>query len=257
MKIRIDSIELNYEIVMPNGARHYDDADVVIIFLHEALGSIPQWKQFPQQLCSGLNLPGIIYDRQGHGHSDPFIKQRDANYLHTYALEELPLLVAKISNPNQKVLLLGHSDGGSIALLYAHQYPENIEGVITMAAHVINEPETIAGIEPAVKAYEKGKLDGLKKFHSEKTNDLFYAWADIWRDSSFLDWNITHEIGGHFPGLFIQGAEDQYGTERQLELIKEKHPNGTTCLTPNCGHHPHLQQSETILELIADWYSKG
>ena len=141
---------------------------IVALFIHEALGSIGQWKSFPQELCDELGVQGIVYDRQGHGNSSNFIEERDEHYLHHYAMKELPPFAEMVIPKDKKILLIGHSDGGSISLLYDHKYPARIAGMVTMAAHVINEPETIAGIQPAVDAYELGKLDGLKKYHGDK-----------------------------------------------------------------------------------------
>lgn len=248
---RINNIELNYISIEPKKLR---SDSTVILFLHEALGSIGQWKNFPHELCNELGLTGIVYERQGHGESSPFNASRDHKYLHNYALQELPVFIENRLR-GKKIILVGHSDGGTIALLYAYRYPANIHGIITMAAHVINEPETVAGISPAVEAYKAGKLDGLKKYHGEKTETLFYAWADTWRSEEFADWNICNEIGSNnIPGLFIQGAEDQYGTVEQLNLIREKFTNtGKTVMIDDCGHHPHLEKSAEVISLVANW----
>lgn len=227
-------------------------ADTLLIFLHEALGSIPQWRDFPRELCDELRLNGIVYERQGHGKSSSLTRERDENYLHHYAWKELPNFIDAVFAPEQKIILVGHSDGGTIALLYASRFPKNVEMVITMAAHVINEQETIAGIEPAVKAFKAGKLARLNDFHGDKTEDLFFAWADTWGAEFFRNWNITQDIHGvQAPVLAIQGANDQYGTIRQLELI-EKHVSALchTILLNNCGHHPHLEQKAKVIELI-------
>lgn len=250
---RINNIELNYISIEPQKLR---SDSTVLLFLHEALGSIGQWKSFPQELCDELGLSGIVYERQGHGESPPFKESRNHMYLHNYALQELPVFIENRLK-GKKIILVGHSDGGTIALLYAHRYPSNIHGIITMAAHVINEPETVAGISPAVDAYKAGKLDGLKKYHGEKTEALFYAWADTWRSREFADWNICNEIGSSDkPGLFIQGAEDQYGTVEQLNLIQEKFiSSGKTVMIDDCGHHPHLEKSTEVISLIANWIS--
>ena len=125
-----------------------------------------------------------------------------------------------------------------------------------MAAHVINEPETVAGIQPAVDAYKLGKLYGLKKYHGHKAEALFYAWANIWRDDRFKDWNITTEIGSTNPGLFIQGITDQYGTPRQLEIIKKHYIKGKTLLLDACGHHPHLEKKEEVISVIYTFFSE-
>ena len=253
MKAQLSSYELHYEKIIPESI---GNEDVVILFLHEALGSIGQWKNFPQKICDLLELEGIVYERRGHGLSSPLASERGTNYLHHYALTELPEFLETIGE-TRKILLVGHSDGGTIALLFGAQYPNRIAGTVTMAAHVINEPETVAGIDPAVKAWQAGKLDGLKKYHGDKTQALFYAWADIWRNPEFHSWDITKEIA--FPngnGLFIQGADDQYGTEKQITLIASNFKGKSKAeILENCGHHPHLEQSEAVSRLIKDWWN--
>lgn len=124
-----------------------------------------------------------------------------------------------------------------------------------MAAHVINEPETIAGIDPAVNAYESGKLAKLKTFHGEKTDALFYAWADIWRKESFKNWNICKDISSIIaPTLVIQGKQDQYGTEKQLDLIQKSVAGYCEKqLLEHCGHHPHLEKPTPVLELVMNF----
>jgi pimeloyl-ACP methyl ester carboxylesterase len=253
MRKTIGSLELNYKEIEPE---KLGSDSIIALFLHEALGSIRQWKSFPQKLCDELGVKGIVYDRQGHGESNPFTSERDKDYLHDYALKELPVFIDSVLSASKKLLLIGHSDGGTISLLYASKFPQRITGVVTMAAHVINEPETITGIQPAIDAYELGKLNGLINYHGEKTNDLFYAWANIWRDERFIKWNITNEIGSTAPGLFIQGKDDQYGTEKQLKLIQSRFPKGTSLLLDDCGHHPHLEKKEEVLSAICAFFSK-
>ena len=253
MRKSVGNLELNYIEIEPE---KLNSDSIVAIFLHEALGSIRQWKSFPQELCDALGIVGIVYDRQGHGESAAFTSERDENYLHSYALEELPPFIDAVVHSSKKILLIGHSDGGSISLLYDSKFASKVTGIVTMAAHVINEPETIAGIGPAVEAYKLGKLDGLKKYHGEKTEDLFYAWANIWRDQRFENWNITEEIGSSTPGLFIQGKTDQYGTANQLEIIESRFENGSSLLLEDCGHHPHLEKKEAVISAISAFFSK-
>lgn len=231
--------------------------DVVAVFLHEALGSSSLWKSFPSDVCKALQMEGLVYERTGHGGSSPLEQQRDANYLHDYALRELPAFLDEIKE-ERKLLLIGHSDGGTIALLFAAKFPERVAGIITMAAHVINEPKTIRGIQPAIAAFEAGKLDGLRKYHGDKTDALFYAWANIWRDTSFQNWDITEEIAAPtLSGLFLQGADDQYGTSLQLELIQDHFEGECEAeLIENCGHHPHLEQGAVVIEKIHGWWSE-
>jgi pimeloyl-ACP methyl ester carboxylesterase len=251
MIVNLGGIELRYQQLTPN---RISNVNVVFVFLHEALGSIGQWKSFPEDLCDQLGLCGLVYERQGHGKSSPFNTERDAFYLHSYAFEELPKFLDAVIDKSQQIIFIGHSDGGTIALLYASKYPQNVLGIVTLAAHVLNEPETIAGIQPTIDAYISGKLNGLRNYHGTKTDALFFAWANIWRDERFKNWNIVSEIGADLPALFIQGEDDQFGTSKQLNCILERFENGIPMLIEGCGHHPHLTHESTVISAISDWY---
>ena len=233
--------------------------DTLLIFIHEALGSIGQWKGFPQVLCNTLGLNGIVYEREGYGQSSALRNARDNDYLNKYAWEELPELLDIILSTDKKVILVGHSDGGSIALLYASKFPNRVVGVISMAAHVIVENETIEGILPAVKAFQAGKLEGLRKFHGDKTDQIFFAWSNIWLSEKFLKWNICEDIKGiQCPVLLMQGDKDQYGTIQQLALIKQSisHEEVSVAWIKDCGHIPFIQQPEIVLDYIYEWNLK-
>lgn len=248
--IRIASKEINIQWINASAA---SDAKPVFVFLHEALGSIVQWKSFPSELCADFHLPGIVIERSGHGHSSSLIKKRDRNYLHEYA-DETAEVLREILNPNQQIILVGHSDGGSIALILGARKMKNLRGIITMAAHTFVEDETLAGIHPAIAAFEDGKLNGLYKIHGEKTKDLFYAWADTWLHPDFKSWDIRSEITSFtIPVLAIQGENDQYGTEEQVNSIVLSHTNRLKEIIPSCGHHPHLEKPEQVMKAIAHW----
>lgn len=248
--IQLDSHQVNVQFLF---ADEVINDSTLLVFLHEALGSIGQWRGFPQLLCNQMGLNGIVYDRRGHGKSDPELDPRGVDYLHQAAHIELKKLIDVLIPLDKKIMLVGHSDGGTIALLYAAKYPKQIAGICTMAAHVLVEDETLNGIQPAIEAYKKGKLDGLKKFHGEKTNALFYAWANTWLMPTFKSWNIVAEIKGiDCPSIIIQGKDDQYGTEKQVSEIVSALSNAEGVMLENCKHHPHLEKTNEVIELIKE-----
>lgn len=247
-----DATKIAYTWVKPETQR----TDVVVVFLHEALGSIGQWKGFPQLLCNTIGAKGLIYERQGYGLSSPLTQKRTSMYLEKYACEEMPQIIDLLLS-NQKIVLIGHSDGGSIALLYASSFPNNVVGVITMAAHVFVEKETIEGIYPAIEAYSAGRLHGLHKYHGDKVDELFKAWSETWLSAEYQSWNICDKIAQQIPSLILQGDKDEYGTEKQLFAIQEKLSKAEIQLLPNIHHQPHLEQPELVSNLICEWLQKN
>lgn len=253
--IPLSNYSVNMVFLEPSRILH---EDIYLIFLHEALGSAGQWRNFPQMLCDALGMKGFIYERRGHGESDPLEGKRTNRYLHEYAWDELPEVVRTLIPADKKVLLVGHSDGGSIALLYAAKFPKQVAGIVTMAAHILAEPETFAGIYPAIEAYHAGKLSGLHKYHGDKTAALFFAWADTWLSPDFSSWNITDDISGiACPALIMQGKEDQYGTPLQVALITAQIPGSEGIIIEQCQHHPHLEKTQEVTDLIAAWFLKN
>lgn len=250
-RIQLDSYSVNVQFLR---FQETDPHKPILVFLHEALGSITQWKSFPLQLCENLNLPGLIIERSGHGLSDPLQANRTERYLHQYAFETEKVL-RELVDTKQPLILIGHSDGGTIVLLLAALSSFNIMGGVTMAAHTFVEEETLAGIQPAVDAFEAGKLNGLFRIHGEKTKDLFYAWADTWRADFFKNWDIRKEINTiNKPFLVIQGEDDQYGTEKQVDSIVDLNKKAQKMLIQNCGHHPHLEKPMEVLFAIHEWF---
>jgi pimeloyl-ACP methyl ester carboxylesterase len=248
-KIQLDSHQVNTQFLFADSVKN---DSVLLVFLHEALGSIAQWRDFPQLLCNQMGLNGIVYDRKGHGKSDAETSKRGIDYLHQAAHQELKKLMDILIPLDKKIILVGHSDGGTIALLYSKRFPKQVAGIVTMAAHVLVEDETLRGIYPAIEAYENGKLDGLKKFHGDKTNHLFYAWANTWLMLEFKTWNIVNEIKGiESPTIAIQGKEDQYGTEKQVNYIVSALTNVQGVILDNCKHHSHLEKTKKVIDLIA------
>lgn len=222
-----------------------------LVFLHEGLGSTGLWRDFPARLCALTGCPGLSYDRQGYGRSSPLTRPRSVHYLHHYALGELPAVLARLI-PEQDYLVIGHSDGGSIGLLHAAEQPLRLRGLITEAAHVFVEAETLAGIRAADDAYAAGKLQGLKRHHGDKSEALFRAWADIWQSPGFKAWNIEYALPSiTCPLLAIQGRDDQYGSAAQLDAIVGPLPQAEKATVEACGHTPHHEQQEIVLGLMA------
>lgn len=247
-KIQLDTHQVNTQFLFADSLK---SDSTLLVFLHEALGSIPQWRNFPQLLCNQMGINGIVYDRRGHGKSDAEVIERGVDYLHQAAHEELKKLLDILVPLDKKIILVGHSDGGTVALLYAARFPKQVAGIVTMAAHVLVEDETLKGIYPAIEAYQNGKLDGLKKFHGDKTHHLFFAWANTWLMPAFKTWNIVAEINGiEIPTIAIQGREDQYGTDKQVDDIVSALTNAQGIILDQCKHHPHLEKSKEVIELI-------
>lgn len=225
----------------------------MLVFLHEGLGSISQWGGFCEQLCQRTGCPGLAFDRHGHGLSPPLTRARSIHYLHRHALEELPqVLEAHI--PGRPYLLIGHSDGGSIALIAGAERSPLLRGIVTVAAHVFVESCCVEGIAQARDAYEEGGLRrALMRHHGDKTDTLFAAWADTWTSPWFRAWNLEYLLPSiEAPLLVLQGREDQYGTIAQVDAIT-RHSTGpaTPLLLEDCGHAPHREFPELTLDLMS------
>lgn len=227
------------------------ESDTIVIFLHEGLGCIEMWRDYPNKVCELLNCNGLIYDRAGYGQSKGSLLNRRPNYMHI-AAEELKQLIRQLKLEDKKIILYGHSDGGSIALIFAAKYPKNVIGLVTEAAHVFVEDETLAGIKPAHDAFLQGKLVGLKKYHGERYAEVVEAWINIWNSPYFRDWNIEKELKSIIcPQLVIQGMDDQYGTLKQVESIAENTQGKTVLFTPeNCGHAPFKENADDVLKQL-------
>ncbi|HZH87010.1 MAG TPA: alpha/beta hydrolase [Brumimicrobium sp.] len=232
------------------------DSKPVVLFLHEAIGSIAQWQDFPKNLCEQLLLPGIVISFPGYGFSESEKKIRNAKYLHEFALDYLPAFIEAIQLKNP-LLIIGHSDGGTNALLYSTKHPSNVKGIVTIAAHYINEEETKAGIQPAIDAWNEKKLKGLEFFHGAKTERLFFAWANTWLQPDFKDWDISEDIKGNpVPALIIQGSNDQYGTDQQVKGIVDLLKNAEAFFIEDCGHAPQLEKQDEVIAKINEFIVK-
>lgn len=245
-----NGVKLHYQVVNEGGS------EGTIIFLHEALGSIGQWKDFPKILCKQTNLRGIVYERQGYGKSSAETEQRKVDYLHRYALQELPqfLEALELSEP---IHLFGHSDGGSIALIFGAAYPAQVQSIITEAAHVFVEKETLEGIAPALEAFQTTDFKKkLSKYHGDQTESVFYGWYNTWNLPDFKKWNIEGLLSKvTAPTLIIQGEKDEYGTLAQVDAIETKLGSEYTqrIILDGVGHVPHLKEKEQTLRASVDF----
>jgi pimeloyl-ACP methyl ester carboxylesterase len=223
-----------------------------LVFLHEGLGCIEMWRDFPQRLCDTLQCPGVVYDRTSYGQSSPWPSDPGVRYMEIEADVVLPKLLAALAIDD--CVLVGHSDGGTIALNYAATDPEPLRAVVTLAAHAINEPICIAAIHRAREAYADTDLrQKLARYHGENTDRAFHLWSDAWVAPGFEPMDANGRLPRiEVPVQAIQGEDDDYGSELQLGIIAGK--VGGYCetrLIPDCGHSPHLQQPNQVLAEIA------
>lgn len=221
-----------------------------IVLLHDALGSIPQWKLFPSKLAQSSACSIIAFERLGHGQSSQVKLPQPFNYLEKEALQVLPFILQalQIHNP----ILLGHSDGGTIALIYAAYYQPL--AVIAISPHIYVEEITLKGINTALNKKEK-IIGKLLQYHGEKAQALFNKWSEIWLHPAYRQWNILnilHTI--HCPIQLIQGMEDEYGSSAQLDDIKKSTGNTVSInLLPKEGHAPHVSQTEKVVHIITSF----
>lgn len=229
------------------------DADApVLVFLHEGLGSLSMWRQFPDALCKAGGLRGLVYSRPGYGRSTPRPADElwDLDYLHRQAHEVLPELLNQLSiDPSRNpIWLFGHSDGGSITLLYAARYVEHLAGAIVMAPHIMVEDITVSGIEKTRKAYLETDLREKLGRHHPDPDSAFWGWNRIWLDPRFKSWSIENEISTiRCPLLAIQGADDEYASLEQIRGIARRLPQTELLELKDCGHSPHRDQPQAVM----------
>ncbi|HJV75709.1 MAG TPA: alpha/beta hydrolase [Noviherbaspirillum sp.] len=219
----------------------------VIVFLHEGLGSISLWRDFPRRFCEEYGFRGLVFSRYGYGRSTPRPPNEGLpfTYLHEQADQALPMLLSHLGI--QRPWLFGHSDGGSIALLYAAHFPQAVSGIIVVAPHIFVEDITIDGIRKAREAFLHTDLPDRLARHHIDANSVFYGWNDAWLEEAFRQWNIEREIGAiTCPVLAMQGEGDEYGTLEQIFGIARQVSGAQALPLPDCGHSPHRDQPEEL-----------
>ena len=235
-------LRLEYEWV---GAER--TASNVVVFLHEGLGSISMWRDFPRTFCERHGLAGFVFSRYGYGRSTPKPagERWSVDFMAEQANDVLPKLFASVGI--ERPWLFGHSDGGSIALLYAAHHPT--AGVVAVAPHLFVEDVSLASIAAARAAYESGALRERLARHHADVDSAFYGWNDAWLAPEFRDWDIEREVAAvRCPVLAVQGEDDEYGTLAQVRKLALLLPHSTRLVEmADCGHSPHRDQPEALM----------
>jgi pimeloyl-ACP methyl ester carboxylesterase len=225
-----------------------DEARAPIVLLHEGLGSVGRWREFPQQLGEATGRRVIAFSRPNHGRSARRAGTTSpTRFHHLEALDALPALLGELRAPEP--LLVGHSDGASIALIYAGRYP--VVGLALLAPHLFVEPLTVASIRETRESYLKGELRERMAKHHDDPDAAFWGWCDMWLDPEFLAWNLEADAAMvSAPTLLIQGREDPYGTLEQLDRIEANLVGPVERLLVEGGHSPHLDAAEEVVSAL-------
>jgi pimeloyl-ACP methyl ester carboxylesterase len=250
--LRIGDSDLEYRMIGPAPSQA-----PTIVMLHEGLGSTALWGDFPQSLQAATGMGVFVYSRAGYGASTSVTLPRPLDYMSREALDVLPVLLDTIGF--QRGILLGHSDGASIAVIHAGGTGDHrVRGVVLIAPHFITEDIGLAAIAETKRAYETTELrDKLARWHGDVDN-AFFGWADAWLDPDFRRWDISEYLAYiRVPVAILQGEADQYGTIRQIEIAQEECycPVDVTMI-PRAGHSPHRQVSELTLATISEFASR-
>ena len=233
----------------------------LFVFLHEGLGSVAMWKDFPQRLCDTLGVRGLVYSRPGYGRSTPRPagERWGVDFMHRQAHELLPALLAAldIDTAAQPPWLFGHSDGGSIALLHAARFPERVAGAVVLAPHILVEEISVTSIAQAREAYRHTDLkQRLARYHDDP-DSAFWGWNDIWLHPPFRAWCIDQELHAiRCPLLAVQGLDDEYGTLEQIRGIARRVPHTELLELPRCGHSPHRDRPEALVAATQAFFQR-
>lgn len=220
-----------------------------LVFLHEGLGSVAMWKEFPSRMAHATNCNALVYSRYGYGSSEPLREPRTVSYMHDEALATLPELLDQLAI--DRPVLVGHSDGGSIALIHAGGSGRPVGGLVLMAPHVLVEDISIASIATAKVTYETGDLRAkLAQYHAD-VDSAFWGWNRIWLHPDFRRWNIEEflpRVG--CPVIAMRGEDDEYGSMEQLARIGRQVADVELLTLKDCRHSPHRDQPEAVMEAI-------
>lgn len=231
----------------------------LLVFLHEGLGSVSMWRDFPERLCETTDCRGLVYSRPGYGRSTPRLPDEiwDLDFMHRQAEQVLPALleVLDIDVDADLPWLIGHSDGGSIALLHAARFP--VAGAIVLAPHIFVEDLSVDSIAKTRTAYLETDLRQRLARHHDDPDSAFWGWNSIWLHPPFRDWNIEADIESiRTPLLAVQGLDDEYGTLAQIHGIRDRVPHTELVELAACGHSPHRDQPEQLIAAVQDFLDR-
>ena len=224
-------------------------AKAPIVFLHDSLGCITAWRDFPDRLCAAARREGLVYDREGFGRSSPLARPRTRRYLHDEAAILTELMTAA---GIEQAVLFGHSDGATIALLAAALSPDRVPAVVSIGAHVLIEEQTLAGLRDALPWWDDPRFrERMTRHHADKAEAVFRVWTGTWLSDHFAGWNMLDELAAvRCPALVIQGEHDEYATPAHVDAITSRIRGPVRgLLAPGRGHSPHRETPELSEEI--------
>jgi pimeloyl-ACP methyl ester carboxylesterase len=233
----------------------------LIVFLHEGLGSVAMWRDFPALLCDAVGARGLVYSRPGYGKSTPrpHDEKWGVDFMHIQAREVLPAVLAAvgIDAARDPPWLFGHSDGGSIALIHAAFFPQQVAGVIVAAPHILVEDLSVGSIAQIRDSYLHTDLRSKLARNHADVDSAFWGWNDVWLNPAFRAWNIEALLPQiTCPLLAIQGVNDEYGTMAQIDGISRGVPHAQLVKLANCGHSPHRDQPQAVIDAVRNLFSR-
>ncbi|HKE37235.1 MAG TPA: alpha/beta hydrolase [Candidatus Baltobacteraceae bacterium] len=247
-RLTLDGAELEF-VRIP--ARRRDVPSLV--FLHEGLGSTGLWRDFPESIAARCGAGAIVYSRRGNGFSTPVDGPRPPAYMHEEASIVLPRFLDALQV--RETILIGHSDGGSIAIVFAAEHPDRVRALVLEAPHLFVEPISVASIAAIRSQYETTDLRERMSRHHADVDRTFYGWNDIWLSPEFSDWNVeAYAARVRAPVLALQGVDDEYGTPAQIDAMAARAAGPVDrMLLAKCGHAPHRDRRGLVEAVVGDW----
>lgn len=232
----------------------------LVVFLHEGLGSVALWRDFPKRFCDAMQVRGLVFSRKGYGQSIPRKPHENwpADFMQAQAIDFLPAFLESLGVDTKRdtPILFGHSDGATIALIYAATYPDRVRSVMALAPHIMIEDITIEAIRQCKVAYEAPSTQlktKLSRYHAD-VDSAFYGWCDVWLSNAFQSFDIRALLPNiNCPVLAVQGEQDAYGTMAQIDEIARLVPQTQLLKLDACGHSPHVDQPERLLVGYNAW----